>query len=235
MSWVVVPLSRPECVANVKENFERQSHEGKKLCIVENGGAQGACKAAEYEPDMLLTSEEAHPSAARNAGLVALRDLDAHVSFMDDDDYYGSYYQEEQISFADRNRITGKMTNWVRFEQVGKLWLFNRAKATKPSAWVQAATIGGYARTIPDFPVVDLGEELDLCTEFRKNGGEVRSTSVGHFCYMRSLDERSHLYKITPRGFANQHGPWFEEFRDDKRLLDEGMPPVGIRKSYAQV
>ena len=234
MSWVVVPLSRPECLANVKENFSRQATEGKKLCIVENGDAVGVCADFNFKPDLLLASA-AHPSTARNEGLAALRDLDAHVSFMDDDDYYGAGYQDEQIASAGRNRITGKITNWVRFERVGKLWLFNRDKAGKPSAWVQAATIGGYARTIPDFPVVDLGEELDLCREFRQGGGEVVNTSVGHFCYMRDEDEQKHLYQITARGFANQHGPWFEEFKDDMQLIDEGLPPAGTRKSYTQV
>src|SRR5690606_4134641 len=106
VSWILVPFARPERLENVQANFQRQSHEGKKLCIVENGPAIGACKVAGFEPDLLLTSDVAHPSAARNVGLDALADFgeDTHVCCMDDDDFYGSFYQAEHLLFAARGR-----------------------------------------------------------------------------------------------------------------------------------
>jgi hypothetical protein len=233
VSWIIVPFSRPDFLGNVRENFDRQTQEGKKLCIVENGDAVGHCKQVGFEPDMLLSSD-AHPSSARNVGLAALRDLDAHFCCMDDDDWYGHYYQQEHILAGARGRITGKVTHWVHFEGLGKLWLFNRQKAGRQVAWVQGATVGGFARDVADFPIVDLGEELDLCQAHRAAGGDVLNTSVGHFVYMRR-ETASHLYQITPRSFANVHGPWFEEHAENFDLVREGVPPTGTRKSYTQV
>jgi hypothetical protein len=219
----------------VNINFEKQTVVGKKLCIVENGDALGYCAQVGFRPHMLLASD-AHPSAARNVGLAALRDLgeDTHFSCMDDDDFYGPYYQQEHLNFAERKRVTGKMPNWVRFEAVGKLWLFNRTKAQKPVAWVQGPTIGGYARDVKDFPIVDLGEELDFCLAHRRAGGSVFSTSVGHFCYMRSQDVTRHLYQTSARSYANVHGPWFEEHPDDLSRVLLDTPPFGSKKSYLQ-
>lgn len=234
MSWVLVPFSRPDFLGNVQDNFDRQSQAGKKLCIVENGDAVGYCKQVGFSPDLLLSSD-AHPSKARNVGLAALRDLDAHFCCMDDDDWYGHYYQQEHVAFSARGRITGKMTHWVRFEGLGTLWLFNRQRAGREVAWVHGATLGGFARDVGDFPVVHLGEELALCRAHRDAGGTVQNTSVGHFVYMRRRNEQEHLYQITPRGFANEQGPWFEEHRDDFSLVMEGVPPVGNRKNYLQV
>lgn len=232
-SWVLVPFSRPDFLGNVQENFNRQAQEDSKLCLVENGDAVGYCKQVGFTPDLLLSSD-AHPSKARNVGLAALRDLDAHFCCMDDDDWYGPHYQQEHIAFAERGRITGKMTHWVRFEGVG-LWLFNRERAGRTVAWVHGATLGGFALDVGDFPVVALGEELALCHAHTAAGGTVQNTSVGHFVYMRRQDELSHLYQVTPKGFADQHGPWFEEHRDDFSLVTQAVPPTGTRKNYLQV
>lgn len=234
MSWVLVPFSRPEMLDSVRQNFDRQQWKDKKLCIVENGEAVGHCKQAGFTPDLLLQSD-AHPSKARNVGLAALRESDEHFCCMDDDDWYGPYYVEEHVHAAARGRITGKITNWVHFESVGKLWLFNRQRAGTLVPWVQGPTVGGYARDVADFPVVAIGEELVLCKGHRAAGGEVRSTSVGHFIYLRSTDERKHIYRTTPRRFADEHGPWFEEHPFDLRLVCAGIPPVGAKKSYQQV
>lgn len=237
MSWVIVPFARPDRLDNVRANFHRQSHEGKKLCIVENGPAIGACKAAGFEPDLLLTSEIAHPSAARNVGLDALQDFgeDAHFCCMDDDDFYGSFYQAEHLLFAARGQVTGKLPHWVHFASQGQLWLFNRNKAGHAVAWVQGPTVGGFVRDVGRFPFVPIGEELDFCAEHRKNGGTIRNTSVGHFCYMRSVDEADHLYRVTPVGYANTHGPWFEEHPLDLQLVVQSDPPRSVRKNFLQV
>lgn len=205
----------------------------KKLCIIENGDAVGVCGAVGFAPDMLLTSA-AHPSHARNKGLVALRELDAHFCSMDDDDYYGPAYMQEHVDNAEKNRITGKVTHWVRFEGQKKLWLFNRMRTNRPTAWVQAATLGGFARDVPNYHPI-LGEEIDLCARFRAQGGVVQNLSVGHFLYQRRSDSLSHAYKVGPRGFADQHGPWFEEHMDSLLLVNKKDPPLGVRKAYNQV
>lgn len=234
MMWVLVPFSRPDYLQNVRENFDRQTMAGKKLCIVENGAAIGACKQAGFEPDLLLTSE-AHPSLARNAGLVALRDLDAHFSCMDDDDFYGPEYQWEHFEHAKRGRVTGKMPHWVRFEAVGKLWLFNRERANRKVSWVQGPTIGGFARDVPDFPLKPIGEDVAFCRVHREAGGEVFNTSVGNFLYVRRSDEKSHAYRIGAVGFADEHGPWFEEHPDDITRVFCDNPQLGARKAYNQI
>lgn len=231
MSWVVVPFSRPERLEAVRANFARQRSPDKKICIVENGPAIGVCKAAGFDPDMLLTSDP-HPSIARNVALDFLREEDAHFCCMDDDDWYGPEYLAEHRRHAARGRITGKVTHWVRWQdsRLNALWLFNRGRAHKPTTWVHAATLGAYARDIPDFPTIPLGEENVLCKMHRAAGGEVINLGVGHFLY--SQGGQGHAYQTSARMFAHALGPWFETHPLDLSLVEQENPPTGRRMAW---
>lgn len=233
-TWAVVTLSRPKQLKQVVQQFESQDSFGKRLCIVENGDAIGACAAAGFVPDLLLTSN-AHQSDARNVALRELRKKDAHVSFMDDDDYYGPRYLSEHVSNAVSGRITGKIVHWVRFETIGKLWLFNRTRANQKVAWVSGATIGGFARDIPDFPIVQAGEDMHVCRQVTRRGGIIFDTGLSSYLYIRKGSTKEHTYDIEPRFFAYNHGFVFEEFPDNMDLVDSLNPGIGVKRAWNTV
>ncbi len=69
---VIVPLSRPLMIDNVRDNFERQRYQNKRLVIVQNGPGLCACQRAGFQPDVLIDISKAHQSTAKNsAGFVA--------------------------------------------------------------------------------------------------------------------------------------------------------------------
>lgn len=177
---VVVPVSRPENIQATVENFLRQRYPDKRLMLVLNGPALDA----EVPAGVMRRTSAAHQSAARNVALRELRDEDAFVAFCDDDDYYGPGYLEELARFAKRGRITGKYPHWILFSR--GLVLCNRGRASRRTDWVRGGTVAGFARDIPDWPEVLVGEELLLCESFRATGGEVYSLGLGHTVYYRT-------------------------------------------------
>lgn len=190
----------------VLKNFNKQTHVNKRLCIVENGEALGACKKYGVVPDLLLTSEKS-PSVARNAAFTVLRDFDAYFVMMDDDDIYGPEYLSEHAQHAKRGRIVGKRTHWVLFEG-SCLALFRPDLCNKPQEWLIGGSIGGYAREAPEW-VGEIDEDFQFCRDFSRKGGEVFGSSTQNLVYVRRTDPNSHTFSVTHETFADRVGPWF--------------------------
>lgn len=231
--WVVVPFSRAPNQGKVWCNFDRQEHQDKKLVVVKNGSAVDHW----YQPDdfsggaELILESEAHQSAARNTALDALRERedDPYVVFMDDDDYYGPGYLSEHVKLAKKGRIVGKYAHWVHFE-CKCFALFRPEMANKNLPWVKAGTIGGFAKEMPNFPIQSVGEEQAMCEIFRKQGGEVLSSSIYHHLYFRSRDPLKHAFQATDAAFVKIHGPWFYKYPEGSYGLVNGrMLPTAPR------
>jgi glycosyltransferase involved in cell wall biosynthesis len=220
--WAVVPLSRPQMAARVRDNLERQVFPTRAV-VVENGPGIGACRSIGFSPDVLLTSEQ-HQSHARNAALKWLREHrpEAYWVAMDDDDYYSPEYSAEHAGLAKRGRLVGKSTAWVLFED-WFLALFRPWNSSGSGTACNGATIGAFIADSPDFLVREVGEDGAFCGLFRQRGGKVWLSSPHHTAYCRRGDGRGeHTFKSVHSDFVRWMGSSGLAFPPDRLDLVEG-------------
>lgn len=218
---MVVPFSRPKHLQNTIDNFVRQKFSNKKLILVENGPAIGACKKIGFEPDLLLTSEP-HQAHAKNAGLAAIRERGGGFwATFDDDDYYGPGYLEEMVEASAYAEVVGKADFFVRMAR-GTLRSFQSIGCEQYVNFIHGPTICSWAEACCDFPIKRIGEDIGLVENMMGVGAKVWATSRHHFIFNRYSDECHHTWKISddqlthslafgvgPRGMAiiKDYGP----------------------------
>jgi glycosyltransferase involved in cell wall biosynthesis len=186
--WCVVPFSRPHQLQWVVDLFKSQTYHNKKLLIVENGQAVGACKKAGIEPDVILTSRP-HQSYAKNEALLYLKDNgfgDDIWTTWDDDDYYGPVYLEEIASNIHKGDIVGKTSSFMRLTD-GRLYCLTKwpenAEAELP--FIHGPTVTGRVKESILFTYMDWGEDLVWVREMAGYGAKIYRTSRYHWCYFR--------------------------------------------------
>lgn len=192
MIYAVCPFSRPEFLGNVIENFERQTCSEKRLILVENGDAIGACEAQGFVPDILLTSQR-HQSHAKNAGLDWITSNGGGwFSTFDDDDYYGPKYLEEVLECSEKGDIVGKSNHFVVGID-GHLRYFDLGIASQYGLEAHGATLSARA---------------ELCPRFQDTGSSLFSRYVFRFLQIvpAFLRERSRDLGEFPLSFSYSLG-----------------------------
>ena len=200
--WVLVPFSRPKFLQNVIDNFTRQTFHNKKLIIVENGPALGACKKANFNPDLLITCNEHHQSHAKNMALHELRGMGGGFwCNFDDDDYYGYNFIEEMAEHSDKAEVIGKSDQFVRMAG-GTLRSFEGLGHNEHVHLVHGPTICSWAEGCCDYPVPEskVGEDCQFLSEMQGTGAEIWATSKFNFVFNRYEDvEAHHTWKVQDR------------------------------------
>ena len=195
--WVIVPFSRPQHLKNVLDNFSRQDFHNKRLIIVENGDAVGACKTHGIEPDLLITSDN-HQAAAKNAGIQAIKDQGGGFwATYDDDDYYGPHYLSEMVESSDKGDVIGKGDLFVRLAN-GHLFSFQGIACEEYSNFVHGPTICSWAENHATFPNTgQIGEDCAMVRKMIEEGGSVWATSQRNFVFQRYPSADHHTWKIS--------------------------------------
>lgn len=195
MVSVIVPLSREWCALRVAENFRRQRHPEKRLIVIENGGAVGACKRYGISPHITLVSDN-HLSVAKNAGVDWVRKNGGGFwTTFDDDDYYGADYLSRCALHARHGRVVGAPRHFVQLAD--GLHLFNRDTLAGEFGGdcFHGATLGAWAEESVRFPVVNLGEEAGFCSAMRAAGARLWSVGAGEYVYHRHGSH--HVWRAT--------------------------------------
>lgn len=191
--WVVVPLSRPGRAVWVRQQVERQAL-APRVCVVEVG-CPGACVAIGWEPDRTVAAPPASsPGAARNLGLLALREETEPVAFFDDDDWYGSSYLDEAVSaLSNRYRWVSKRIHFVRRLRDDRLYLLEPDKAKRQAREASGCTIVHYrAKDCPRFdPGLMVGEDTAWGLDRMRGLERGWATSIKHFCYSEHAGQTS--------------------------------------------
>ncbi len=194
---VIVPINRRADIKNVLINFKRQEFAGKRLLVVENGEAVGACASIGLEPDTLLQSEE-NVSVARNTALDHIRkNGGGFVSMWDSDDYYGPGYLDEVAGLVGTAEVIGKSRHFVKYDNL--LYLFLWKLPGRFVQWANGPTLSFQADEIPHYPIQDgAAEEVVWQKYITTRGGKIYNSSIYHHCYYRVSDaSHKHLWKIT--------------------------------------
>ena len=183
--YAICPFSRPSFLKNVIRNFRRQTYQEKKLIVVENGDAVGACTAVGFEPDVLLRSEP-HQSHAKNAALRWIRQNGGGwFSTFDDDDYYGPNYLQE----VEDSRVFGDIV--VKHDHFvlgidNRLRLFEQGCRNQEHREGHGATISARADECPDFLDTGvIGEDHRWISEYRDSGAKLWVSSPHHYAVVR--------------------------------------------------
>lgn len=224
----MVPLSRPEMLPRVRDNLACQRVRP-RVCVVENGRAVGACLAAGFQPDALLSSEP-HQSVARNTALEHLQTKvpDSYWVAMDDDDLYGPEYVAEHVGLAKHGTLVGKTTHWVLFEE-RFLAVFRPWECNGSARHLNGATLGAFVRESPPFPIMGCGEDGAFASAFRARGGKTYHSSSYHTAYCRRGDGRGdHTFQAETLDFIKVMGGEYLSFSPKRLdLMRAEMPIVG--------
>ena len=183
--WVIVPLSRPENVQNVYENFVRQRFPFKKMVAVANGRAErdSRVQLLERAGAVVLTCD-AHQSSAKNTALAEIRKRGGgFTAVMDDDDWYGPQYLAEVCSYARSYEVIGKSRHFMSVD--GALWLCSRERANRETGWLTGGTIACWAEDAAEYTHVRWGEDAAFCHVMKKKGARIRGTDLYHYLYRR--------------------------------------------------
>lgn len=195
--WCIVPFSRPQNLNWVIDGFKSQTYTDKKLIIVENGPAVGACKKAGIQPDVLLTSKK-HQSYAKNEALLWLKKNHPKDwwATWDDDDYYGPQYLQELADNTSKADIIGKASSFMKLtdDRLYMLTRWNQGEAEQP--FIHGPTVTGIAGDSILFDYMDWGEDLVWVREMHRLGAKVYRTSQFHWCYFRFANTR-HTWLIS--------------------------------------
>lgn len=195
---VIVPLGRDRFLGHVLECFIAQRETCKRLIVVENGEAIGACARVGVIPDVLLTSETGAAWIPKNVGLQWVRDHGGgFVSIWDDDDLYCPELLGELLECSDRSELLGKSAGYVQ-TAAGSMRLFVNHGEHREVRGVQGPCMSGFAEALPDFPAASPNEDGKLCRMVCEAGGRIYATSRFHFLYRRfPPDEHAHEWRIT--------------------------------------
>jgi hypothetical protein len=190
---------------NLRENVERQTLQGFRVCVAENGDGVGACARIAWKPDAIVTSEQ-HQSAAKNAAIDYVeRNGGTHFATFDDDDYYGPGYLEEvSEAFELGFDLVGKSQYFIRFDESGRTLLLEGEGENAPARILAGPTIS--ARIWPGMPrfrTLDWGEDNFFCMDCLAAGARIWSTSRREFVYRRRGGEHGHTYPLTDEALEN--------------------------------
>jgi glycosyltransferase involved in cell wall biosynthesis len=233
--WCIVPFSRPQYTTNIFRSFANQAYQNKKLVIVENGKAEGTCKALGLEPDLLLQSDP-HQSWAKNEGILHLRKLGYSNDFWttwDDDDYYEcENYLSELAHNIYKADVIGKSKSFVKLSD-GNLYLMDYPPENtllEPGQWVvHGPTITARIGASLLFEHLPFAEDLKFVDQMREQGASVYVTSKYNWCYMRNAGA-NHTWIISDEefkyansgGFIN-YGPFDPDIINGKKIVPGEM------------
>lgn len=204
--WAIVPLHRRADLPNVLANLYRQQHK-MNVCVVENGGAIGACKQMSTGADFLVLNSTEHQSVARNVALEAIRHRGGGFFFtLDADDWYGPGYLSELLANRHKADFVGKRRHLVLLPD--GLYLFDARSANRPTKWLHGACIAGQAEDAIDFPIVRVGEEQLWAEELRKRGYTFYATSARNYVYNHLGNQ--HTWNPSETLFKKCCGPGFK-------------------------
>ena len=197
--WCVIPFSRPHQLTWVKDLLSAQTYQNKKVLVVENGPAIGACKKAGFVPDVLLASKP-HQSYAKNEALLYLKNNgfgDDIWTTWDDDDYYAPEYLSELADATDKGDIIGKASSFMKLTD-GKLYCVTKWKENElaDEPFVHGPTVSGRVKDSLLFTYMDWGEDLVWVREMAALGAKVYRTSRYNWCYFRYANTK-HTWLIS--------------------------------------
>lgn len=186
---VIAALSRPYRAAEVLSSFARQSYRGpKRLLVVENGDAVGSVAHLPAAERVEVISSAASSADARNAGLEWAASRGGGVwALLDDDDYYGPGYLEEQIValLATGADVVGKGWQYVMYPDG-----LYRLHSDREYRWDDTGLTGGTlcGRESAGLPLFERRADDDIvwCSDVRRAGMRTWATSRYHYCYDRS-------------------------------------------------
>lgn len=223
--WVIVPFSRPEQLSFVVDNFTRQRFPGKKLCLVENGRAVGACTQYNVQPDLLLTSEQ-HQAIAKNTALAEIRARGGgFFAAWDDDDWYGPEYLAELAGAARDAELVGKNAHFV--DVGGDMLLCHRDRIGYEAPYLAGSGLAGFAEAVGFYPVQRVSEDIDFCLRLRSEGARILNLSPYHYLVRRYYEGARHTWSIAQANYLlEQRGAWALSLGPPDEAIVTGERPI---------
>lgn len=182
MISVVVPFSRPQFLHNVIDNFNRQTHQDKRLIVVENGAGTGCFGGL----DCTILTSGCHHALARNEAIGWIRKHGGGWwAGMDDDDYYGPNYLAEIAENIPKADVLGKADRFFRNDQ--RLFLMDQKYEHTYVNSVLGATIAARAEDSCEFQE-ETHDDWLFSREMIARGARVYATSKFNFIHCRYSD-----------------------------------------------
>ncbi|OFL94419.1 hypothetical protein HMPREF2734_01290 [Corynebacterium sp. HMSC055D05] len=175
---VIVSTKRPEQIAHVREQFDRQTYPNKELIILTHGyKAEGAL----YEP-------KTSPLGYCLNRLITASKGDFIAKFDDDDFYLDNYLLDQFLNLSIRNvDIVGKAANYLYFSDKNVIALRRCESANQLTDFVAGATLMGRREIFEQHPFRELGkgEDSAFLKDIRLSNVQIYSTDPFNFLVVR--------------------------------------------------
>jgi len=196
MIWIIVPLSRPANIARVRANIALQNYPELRVCVVENGAAVGACRAAGWTPDLVLHSKRS-AADAKNVGVDAVRAVGGELwACFDDDDYYGPEHLVDLAARLGNKAAVARRCGWMNLPD--GLYFFD-------APMLLGATVLARVEHTVRFRDIGVGEDIAWFADMRAAGHAVIDAGPAHFLYDRAAPD--HTWRADPVVVRRNFGP----------------------------
>ncbi|MCC2684571.1 MAG: glycosyl transferase family 2 [Paenibacillaceae bacterium] len=204
---IITSTIRPQYMANVFLNYQRQLWAPKELIIILN---KDSIKLAYYRRiakkyrNVRVYRVPQHKTLGQCLNFGVIKANYTHIAKFDDDDYYGRHYIPEAMAMFSNPKadIVGKKCIFYYLPHRKILALRGKHKrAFTPGSSVAGATIMFRKRVFRDvkFSRAYRGSDQIFLAASRRKGYRIYSTSIFNFAAFRRANRSSHTWKISDK------------------------------------
>jgi cellulose synthase/poly-beta-1,6-N-acetylglucosamine synthase-like glycosyltransferase len=204
---IITSTIRPQYMANVFLNYQRQLWGPKELIIILN---KDSLRMADYRRiarkyrNVRVYRVPQHKTLGQCLNFGVNKAKYTHIAKFDDDDYYGPHYIPEAMAMFSNPKadIVGKLKIYYYFPHKRMLALRNRkARAFAPSKTIAGATIVFRKKVFRHvkFARALKGSDQIFLTACRRKGFKIYTTSVYNFVAFRRANRLSHTWNISDK------------------------------------
>jgi cellulose synthase/poly-beta-1,6-N-acetylglucosamine synthase-like glycosyltransferase len=204
---IITSTIRPEYIANVFMNYQRQLWAPKELIIILNKDSLKISRyrriAKKYRGIRVYRLPQ-HKSLGECLNFGVKKAKYTHIAKFDDDDYYGRHYISEAMAMFGNPKadIVGKLKIFYYFPHKRILALRNRkARAFARSRRIAGATIMFRTKVFRRIKFVRArsGTDQIFLNACRRRGYRIYSTSIYNFAAFRRANRRTHTWKVSDK------------------------------------
>ncbi|GAA1340877.1 glycosyltransferase family protein [Arthrobacter roseus] len=200
---VVVATRRPDQLTNIFENVGRQTHRNVELIVLSHG-YENDNKEFFRLADKYGIEHSVNMSAATDVSLgeclnsLVATSSSAVVTKMDDDDYYGPHYLEDQLHAMNYSRadIVGKQAHYMYLESLDASILRFAHREHCFTSMVMGPTLMASRELLSDLGFADLGsgEDSDLLRRAVRDGASVYAAD--RFSFYQRRKAAGHTWSV---------------------------------------
>lgn len=225
---IIAPTNKLYFMKNIFDNYHQQNYKNKELIIILNNNQLNINQWVEYSKNfenVRIYQLDETTKLGECLNFAVEKSEGSYICKFDDDDYYAPNFITDLMTcflFTDAS-IVGKTAHFVYFENVRKLYIFDRPKFNYVKLMPGGAQI--VKRDVfhnIKFANISLGEDGTFVNECNNRGFKLFSADPFNFVAVRHCDKSIHAWKMTDQEYMKLLN-FVAETDDYKTLISVGL------------